>query len=330
MILNGHVDVVPAGPANLWHSPPFEPHLDGDWLYGRGAGDMKAGVIANLFALEALKSIGLQPAATVSLQGVCEEESTGNGTLACLVRGYRADAVLISEPTGLALVRANVGVVWFQIHVKGHPVHVSQGHTGANAIEAAFALVQGLKTLEARWNEERHRHPHHKDLPHPINFNVGKIHGGDWASSVPAWCTLDMRASFYPGTDPKDAMAEIEENLTATAASQPFLANNPPRVTYNGFTTAGYTLTPGSAAEATLGRAHQTATGQPLAERTSTAYLDARVYALYGDCPALVYGPLAENVHGFDERVSLASIQRATAAIALFVAQWCGLEKRPQ
>jgi len=113
LILNGHIDVVPTGPTDMWTYPPFEARIEGDWMYGRGAGDMKCGVVANLFALDALRRAGVQPAGTVHLQTVSEEESTGNGALSTLVRGYTADGVLVSEPTGLRSVRATLGVQWF-------------------------------------------------------------------------------------------------------------------------------------------------------------------------------------------------------------------------
>ena len=100
LILNGHVDVVPTGPKSLWDAPPFEFHREGDWLYGRGAGDMKAGLAANLFVLDALSRVGFQPAAPVYVQSVTEEECTGNGALSALVRGYQADAAIIPEPVG--------------------------------------------------------------------------------------------------------------------------------------------------------------------------------------------------------------------------------------
>lgn len=109
LILNGHIDVVPTGPLDMWDTPPFEPHIEGDWLYGRGSGDMKAGLVANIFALDALKRLGYQPAATVHVQSVTEEECTGNGALSALNRGYRADAAIIPEPEGEGLVRASVG-----------------------------------------------------------------------------------------------------------------------------------------------------------------------------------------------------------------------------
>jgi acetylornithine deacetylase len=135
LILQAHVDVVPPGPADLWSHPPFDPVISGDWLFGRGGADMKAGHAANLFALDALRRVGLQPAATVYLQSVVEEESTGNGALMTHLRGYRADAALIPEPENEKLVRANVGVLWFQVEVRGHPVHVGVMGAGANAID---------------------------------------------------------------------------------------------------------------------------------------------------------------------------------------------------
>ncbi|MGE0210707.1 MAG: ArgE/DapE family deacylase [Parvibaculaceae bacterium] len=327
LILNGHVDVVPVGPLDMWTRPPFEPWVEGDWLYGRGGGDMKAGLAANLFALDALASLGFRPAATVHVQSVTEEECTGNGALSCLVRGYRAQAAIIPEPEDDKLVRANVGVLWFRVHVRGAPVHVREAGAGMNAIEACFPLIQALRALEAEWNGRRHGHRHFEDLAHPINFNVGKIAGGDWASSVPAWCSFDCRIAIYPGVEPEDAAREIEDALRNASRANAFLANNPPEVEWNGFFAKGYVLEEGSEAEGVLSAAHRRAQGKDLQSFVTPGYLDGRVFVLYGECPCLVYGPYSENIHGFDERVSLASVKRVTGAVALFIADWCGLEK---
>lgn len=329
LILNGHIDVVPEGPHDMWSRHPFDPHIDGDWLYGRGSGDMKAGLAANIFALDALRGSGYQPAARLHLQSVTEEECTGNGALACLVRGYRADAAIIPEPEDDKLVRANVGVLWFRVSVRGRPVHVREAGSGANAIEAAFPLIQALRGLEARWNAEKPDNPHFEDLDHPINFNVGKIEGGDWASSVPAWCAFDCRIAIYPGWNPAERAREVEETIRSAAARVPFLANNPPDVEWNGFFAEGYVLEEGSEAESTLARAHLRTYGAPLESFVTPGYLDGRVFVLYDDCPCLVYGPYSENIHGFDERVRLSSVRRITKSIALFVAEWCGLESIP-
>jgi acetylornithine deacetylase len=325
LILQAHVDVVPPGPADLWTHPPFEPAIEGDWLYGRGGADMKAGHAANLFALDALRRIGLQPAATVYIESVVEEESTGNGALMTHLRGYRADAALIPEPEDEKLVRANTGVLWFEVEVRGLPVHVREMGSGANAIDAAYRVIGALREVEARWNERRSEHPHFADDPHPINLNIGRIEGGDWASSVPAWCRLQCRVAIFAGVSAAEAAREIEDALAQFARCDRYFANNPPVVRFNGFFAEGYVLEPGSEAEKCLADAHRAATGAELQSFMTAGYLDARVHALYEQIPALCYGPISHNIHGFDERVSLSSVKRITGAMALFVAEWCGV-----
>jgi acetylornithine deacetylase len=326
LILQGHVDVVPEGPAEMWATPPYDPVIKDGWMHGRGAGDMKAGCASNLFALDALRRIGLQPAATVYVQSVVEEESTGNGALMTHLRGYRADAALIPEPGNEQLTRGNVGVLWFQIVVKGEPVHVAYMGQGANAIDAAWRVVGALREMEARWNSPEKRHPLFADNAHPLNLNIGRIEGGDWASSVPAWCKIDCRIAFYPDRKAPDAVAEIERTVRDACRSDPFLSNRPAEVVFNGFTAEGYVLKPGSEAEAALARAHETVFGAKLEARAGTGYLDGRVYALFDGIPALTYGCIAEGYHGYNERVNLASLEKTTVAMALFIAAWCGVE----
>ena len=148
LILQGHCDVVPAGPLDMWDTPPFSPAVKDGWLYGRGAGDMKSGTIAALYALDALRAATLKPTARIHFQSVIEEESTGVGALSTVQRGYRADCCFIPEPTNGKLVRSQVGVIWFRLKVRGKPAHVYEAGIGANAIKAAYHLVQALEVLE--------------------------------------------------------------------------------------------------------------------------------------------------------------------------------------
>ena len=328
LILNGHIDVVPTGPLDMWTTPPFEPRRDGNWLYGRGAADMKAGLAGCLAALAALARIGCAPAADVIIQSVVEEECTGNGALACLARGYRADAVLIPEPTWNKLVRAQVGVLWFQVRVRGIPVHVRDAGAGANAIEAAYGLMHALHRLEEEWNGRRSAFPPFDAVEHPINLNIGKIAGGDWPSSVPAWCNFDVRLAIYPGQGIAEAKREIEQAILAAARQNRFLDNAPPEIVYHGFEAEGYVLAGAGEPVERLGAAHRAVFGRALDEVATTATTDARFFGLYAGIPALVYGPNSESIHGFDERVDLDSVRRITQAMALFIADWCGLEKR--
>jgi acetylornithine deacetylase len=325
LILNGHIDVVPTGPLDLWTKPPFAPHVENGWLYGRGSGDMKGGLVAALAAFDAIDRLGYRPAAEVYLQSVIEEECTGNGALACLQRGYRADAAIIPEPAENGYDMAQLGVMWFQVKVRGRPTHVGHAGRGVNAIESCFPIVAALHKLEDKWNTDRHEL--WADHPHPINFVVSRIEGGDWTSSVPAWCTFDMRISFYPGQSLESVRGAVEATVRDAARNDGFLANNPPAVVYHGFQAEPYIVQNADEVHAVLAKSHHASFGEPLVGRPITATTDARFFGLYAGIPALVYGPVAEDYHGFDERVNLESLRKVTRTIALFIADWCGLEK---
>lgn len=322
LIVNGHIDVVPVGPLEQWSRSPWDPHVDDEWLYGRGCGDMKAGLVAGLFAIDAIRATGLELAAPLTFQSVVEEESTGNGTLSAIQRGYTAEAVLIPEPEEDMLVRANVGVVWAKVRVGGKPTHPRQMTTGFNAIDAAIAVVQQLRVLEAEWNAERHEHPQFEHLDHPINFNIGQIRGGDWPSSVPAWCEFDLRAALYPGMTADEAWAQIQKHLAIAQASleapDAYVTAEP-----TGFYAEGYVLED-SDAEQLLAVEHEAVFKSPLQSFTTPGYIDSRLFVLYSGLPTLVYGPRTEEIHGYDERVNLDSLRKVTKTMALFIADWCG------
>jgi acetylornithine deacetylase len=228
LILQGHIDVVPEGPADMWTYPPYSATIKDGWVYGRGAHDMKAGVAAMVFAMDALRSAGLAPAADVHLQTVTEEESTGNGALSTLLRGYRADAALIPEPTGGTITRAHTGTLWFRLKVRGVPVHVAVAQSGSNAILSAYHLIQALQEHTKRINEAAKANPWYAGIESPLKFNPGIIRGGDWASSTPAWCEVDCRIGLLPGTDVAEARRGVEAAVAAAAKTDNFLANNPP------------------------------------------------------------------------------------------------------
>ena len=325
LILQGHIDVVPEGPLEMWTYPPYSGQVRDGWLYGRGAHDMKSGVACMVWALEALRSLGLEPAADVHVQTVTEEESTGNGALATLARGYRAEACLIPEPTGHTLTRAHTGTLWFRIRVRGVPVHVMHAQTGTNAIMSAVHLITALQQHTRELNARAKDHEWFGQVQDPIKFNPGIIRGGDWASSTPAWCEVDCRIGLLPGWEVKEVMAGVEACIAAARAGDNFLANNPPEITWHGFQADGFVQQPGTEAEGVLAAAHQQAFGAPMEIRLSTAVNDTRFYGLYYDMPALCYGSKGEGAHGFDERTNLDSLKTTTLSIAAFIADWCGV-----
>jgi acetylornithine deacetylase len=157
---------------------------------------------------------------------------------------------------------------------------------------------------------------------------VSRIAGGDWTSSVPAWCTFDVRIALYPGMRLADARAEVEATVRDAASRDRYLSNQPPEVHYHGFQAEGYVARGHEGARSLLADCHRAASGGELRDLHLVATTDARFFGLYAGIPALVYVPVAENIHGFDERVNIESIRRVTRCLALFVAAWCGLEPR--
>jgi acetylornithine deacetylase len=328
LILNGHIDVVPVGAQALWKHPPFSAHIDGDRLYGRGAADMKAGIVAFTMAFEALRRLGLEPAATVHLQSVVEEECTGNGALACLVEGYRADAAVIPEPVG-GLLTCQMGVMWISIETLGKPVHASVAHTGVGAIGFAMDLFAALQELERKWNEPKSRHGYFLKHEHPVNFNLGRIQGGEWASSVPTQCRADIRLGFYPDMPAERVRAEIERVLAQAHARHPNRDSLEYRVTYQGFQAEGCIVDENEPVLGALAAAHRDVAGRALERVALTATTDARFFNIYGAIPATCYGPSGSSIHGIDEWVSIDSMMETTAVLAVFIARWCGVNRIP-
>lgn len=326
LIFNGHIDVVPVGDASLWTRPPFEAWRDGDRLYGRGGADMKSGIIAYLIAFKALQVLGYAPAAEVILQSVVEEECTGNGALACLVAGYTADAAIITEPTNNGVMTCQMGVMWLTLEIEGHPAHAAVASEGFSAVDMGLKLFEALKGLEAHWNEPAHRHPSYAHSHKPINFNLGKIEGGEWASSVPTRCRLDIRVGFYPGRTPEAVRAELEACIRDAFHAHPAHADAQYRVRYQGFQAQGCEVDMNTPMVKSLQAAHLDVIGTEAGQFTFTGTTDARFFNLYGGIPATCYGATGGNIHGIDEWVSIDSVVDAAKVLAVFMARWCGLE----
>jgi acetylornithine deacetylase len=327
LILNGHIDVVSPEPTSLWSDEPFSARRNGEWLYGRGAGDMKSGLAAIVGAVRGLRRLGLAPRARVQLQSVVEEECTGNGALACVLAGHTADAAILTEPTQGAVWNAQVGVLWFGVRVLGMPAHAGNAREGANAIDACYAVIEALRSLEAELNAVRP--PLYAAYAHPINLNVGTIKGGDWPSTVAGECAIECRLATYPGSPIADLKQRVEQAVAGVPASRPELSRYRIDVLYDGFQCEGYELEPDAPLVTGLLDACARATGQRPPIFASTATTDARTFQLYGDTPAVCFGPLAESEHGVDERVHVPSITATAQSIALFIADWCGLAPAP-
>jgi len=328
LTLQGHVDVVPEGAADMWETPPYEPAIRGGRMYGRGAGDMKAGIISYVTAFRALRRAGLQPAAQVQMQSVIEEECTGNGALAAMLALPKTDAVIIPEPgPGLpAMYSAEVGVVWAWVTVSGRPAHVRDMQAGLNAIEAASTIAGYFKRYEAEMNRAENIHASFHGVNHPVNVNLGTIEGGEWNSSVPTRARIGLRVGVMMGNTARAVKADIEK-LVAEAGADEKLRGAKIKLEFKGFMADPCVFDMQAPIVRMAKRHFNDVSGSDLRNYPAAGLTDGRHFVLHQSTPVACFGPDAQDIHGIDESVGLASMHDITRTIALTMAEWCGVEK---
>jgi len=319
LLLNGHVDVVPAE-SGRWAGDPFTPVRADGWLTGRGAGDMKGGFAMGLLAVAALRR-----AAPGALRGelgflsVIEEECTGNGTLAACRAGVLADAAVLLEPTDLNLLLGGTGIVWAEIEVDGVAAHAEAADRAVNPVRFLPALLRALARLEDELNKPGDD-PAFDHLPRPYNVNVGAVTAGDWPSSVPARARLGVRVGFPRRWTPAEAFDRVRAAVLGAAADDPWLAAHPPSVRPAGFRAEGYLIDEDHPLVRALGAAHERVHGAPPRPMVMGSTTDARYYLNQFGVPAVAYGPRSRSIHGTDEAVELASIVSGARVLARFMA----------
>ncbi|BCX02169.1 MAG: putative metallohydrolase YodQ [Candidatus Roseilinea sp.] len=353
LILNGHTDVVSPEPLSAWQVNPFagqivlpgapalasdEPPVTGRYgrLYGRGAQDMKSGLIANLFALRALKESGVRLQGDLILQSVIEEEAGGGGgTLACFARGYRADGFIATEPHWRDIAIAHPGILYFRVVVEGRSAHAGRAHHGVNAAVEMAPIV----TMLGEWDRERAARLHYESFERldpaakrSCHLNVGVVRAGDWPSTVPGRAEIEVRMSFIPGETEASVKREIAERINAVAQRSAWLRDHPPRIEFFGWHTDPWLQDeqhPFVQAFAQCVRDVRSLPGpyahEPLPILAgSTAGLDTRFAGLFG-ASALAWGPDGARLHGANEYVELDSVIEVARTLAVFAMRWCGM-----
>lgn len=324
LILNGHLDVVPPGDLSSWpFGDPFVLTTVGSTLRGRGTCDMKAGVAAILGAITALQSVGVRLRRPLAMHAVVGEEDGGVGAFATLQRGHTGERCVIAEPTSTAIVPANGGSLTFRLEVPGLATHGSTRTRGVNSVERLMVVWDALRTLEAQRNVDRDPLVSHLDIAYPLS--IGKVHAGDWASTVPDLTVAEGRYGVRLGESVHDARVAFEDAVAAACASDPWLAEHPVRVSWPGGVFASGRLPEGhpllgevATAVADLGAGIPDSVGAPYGS-------DLRQYAAAG-IPTVQYGPGdVRYAHAVDEHVEVDELVRCTRAYALLALRSCGV-----
>ena len=324
LILNGHVDVVPTGPEELWHESPWSGAIKNGKIYGRGSTDMKGGLSAAIFAVQILQKIGFKPNGNVMVQSVVGEESGGCGTLTNIVKEYSADAAVILEPTSLKISPIQSGALTFRLTIPGRATHAAMRWDGVSAIEKFNLIHQSILEFE----KERHqsfdiKYYESKDRVAPIN--IGTIKGGEWHSTVPETVVAEGRLGVFPGESAQDARDTFETHLKTISETDDWLKENLPIVEwFEGQFESGKTDINHPLIQSLSDCYHQTTGDAPIIEGV-TYGSDLRLFTNHAHIPAVLFGPGDVRLaHAANEYVEIDEVITTVKIIANMIVSWCG------
>ncbi len=327
--LTGHVDVVSAEPLEDWTRDPWGGEIEDDLLYGRGSGDMKAGVAAMFIAVQALQEQNIHLKGDIQLETTIEEEDGGvGGNLFLRLVRPKVDAAINPEPTWHNLGVASGGVMYFRITVKGVPAHAATAHFGVNAIEKMMLMVNALRDLNKKRQSTtsfgivEEADPRMKG--HVTTINIGTITSGDWPSTVPAKAILECRIGWPPGETREEVQKQVESTISAVTKSDRWLSENPPTVEWFGWYARPHLLDLESDFVHLMKQNITEVVGRSPKYAGGSAGLDTRFFAHRG-IPAVTFGPETQRIHSFDEWVSIESTLKTAETIATTLIDWCGV-----
>ena len=299
--LHGHLDVVPG------HAAQFEPRVEGDRLFGRGAYDMKGGLAGMMCAI---RDLAAQDRVRVNFVCVSDEESDEQGkrgTDYVVEKGYTGDFAITGEPTDLRIGIQAKGVLAVRVEVRGRSAHGAMPWVGDNAVIKAVDVFKAIETLPfTRASSELFDRP---------SISLGRIIGGDAVNRVPDLCGMDLDIRYLPGQDPEQILAAIraqdDTEIVKVFHREPIVV------------------------------ARENAYVQVLAEAVSKICPVAESIAVGRDgtsdvisflnagTPGVEFGPTGDGHHGPEEWVSIESLSRYRQALVEFVSMMRGREHRP-
>ena len=321
LILNGHVDVVPPGNRNRWQASPWSGHIQAGRLFGRGACDMKAGVAVAISVAGALAKSGLPLFGRLTVQSVVGEEDGGLGTFAMIDRGYRADAAIVLEPTGLRLIPAQAGALSFRLRVTGLAAHASVRYQGVSALEKFQVIENRLRRLERELNQQPPSL--FSRYPIPYALSIGKLRAGEWSATVPDQLECEGRVGVPLGVASSDVRRQLEAAVGEAARQDTWLHDHPPVVEWFGGQFDAAEVDPTLPVFRMLGEAHRQELGVDPELDGAPYGSDMRLFVHEGEMPAILYGPGdIRQAHSVDEWISVDEIARAARIVTVAAANY--------
>jgi len=338
LVFNGHIDVVSAEPREQWSSDPFVAEVRDGRLYGRGACDMKGGVASMVLAAEVLSELGIRLRGDLLVATNTDEESSGAGGSALVARGIRADAGIVTEPTGFDTWVACRGSEYGVITVAGRPGHAEvrqpewQRGGAVNAIEKAAVVLAAIESLRREWATRReYEHPHVS----PPSLLATMVRAGEWPVTYPASCELTIATMFVAAQADEAGWGsavrrEVEEWIVRDcAAHDDWLAEHPPSFDWWPNAVMPMDIPESDPIVATM-LAASSDVGNPARIGGLDSWYDGATLTQLAGIPSIGYGPPGFNpdgtsiAHIIDEYVPVAGLVDCAKGLAVAAMRFCG------
>lgn len=318
---NAHYDVVPV--AGTWRfDDPFSGEIEGEWLYGRGADDMKDAIAALLFAIEALQATDTAAQFNVECSFTCDEETGGQlGAGYIVEEGFvNADYVVNCEGgSEMNIGNGHNGVLWLEVEVQGKAAHGSQPDKGINAFEKTAELVTALQRVKRSLKSPERAFKLEDGTERYPTLNIGGTFrgtDGDKVNTVPARLTFSMDRRITPNEELEFAELELREAISGACQYYPDLKAEARAILR---IDPCLTDTESPLAQAFADAVRAVRFNQPKFKGT-TGFTDLHYFVNAG-LPGIGYGPSGEGGHAINERVYIPDLVKTAAIYATFMAR---------
>jgi acetylornithine deacetylase len=323
LLICGHIDVVSPGDESKWNYAPWKGIFANGRVYGRGSADMKGGIVSALYAIKAIIDSGVPLKGKVMLETVIGEEDGGVGALDAILRGYKADAAIVPEPSELNAVPAHAGVMAFRVTIHGKAAHASLRDDGVSAIDKFLIIYDALKHLEEERNAriKDQLYVHYK-IPSPLS--IGKIIGGEWPGTVPENLYFEGRVGVHIDETCEQVRKQVEAAVRNAADSDMWLKDHLPKVDWSGYRFDPAKIPADHPIMETVKTAFKDVTGTLPIVEGKTYSSDMRLLINLSGTPTMIFGPgELRQAHSANESVSVENLEIAAKTLALSILRWC-------
>lgn len=326
LLFNGHVDVIPEGPPGKWEHGCWSGDIADGRVYGRGTSDMKSGVAAFTMALYALITNGIQLQGDIIAEYVMDEELSGNGTLACVMKGYRADAGICCETSSMHIQPASIGRIWFEIHITGKAAGIQTRFEGVSGIELGYQVTKIVEAYEAE-RLKTVSHPLYPNIRESIPCMVGMFESGSYASAFPDECVLRGSLATVPEEDSRAVMDAFVAYVLEHSKNDPWMALHPPKIEFKGYFADPSAIPVDSPIVQCLVDSFEKTMGVSPEITGRQGAADIRFLNEYGGTPTVIFGPgRTEQMHANNEWVAIDDYIDSIKILVHTIIDWCGVD----